>query len=247
MRVFGHEASLAAWKQLLELVKREEDERAAVLARQRAERILKRLCYFHASSAINEIFIDVLRTPGSLRVPRAFGQVVQRSSLEQHMMLTNALCSDGSADLGFLALLARKVSAELERRPAYDVGGRNLSLMSAKEYEAFAALATALQAYAHDKPSARDSRSSEFGSALDGVQTVLRNWTLRWTLPDEMLVLESCESLLGLIIRGLGEGGPSRRFSCVERPKVGSRILYVPAAPRDFAKCTWCLCPWDPD
>src|SRR5579872_658919 len=137
LKVAGAHAVLQGWHEIVTLVDREEDDRAAVLARERAERLLKKLCYFHASTGCASSFIDVIRTPGNMRLSPSFKTVLDMPEAEQLLAVAKIFTEDDSADLGLLTILSRKVSAELERRSSQDVGGRIRLLVSAREQEVF--------------------------------------------------------------------------------------------------------------
>jgi hypothetical protein len=114
-------------------------EKAAVLARQRGERLLRTILYFFAATGWADIVLQILETPGSLVIPRRMTHVIEHEEGRRGVALLDALRENGWADLGFLALAVRKRSSWIEA-----AGQR--ALLTQGESEAILALGRALQA-----------------------------------------------------------------------------------------------------
>jgi hypothetical protein len=227
------------WSHLSGLPDAGEDEKAAVLGRQMAERLLRRLFVFYAASLYTDVVLQILADPGSLKLPHRLEAIPDLPVSERANALTSALREEDWADLGFLIVVLRKLSAELERRGEKHLSGEPLTIMSVKEQEAFGNLAKALQAYAHDRPSSIATRRDTLSKALREAFTAIDSMSQRNVIPNELLVLENGKSLLGPVTHGIIEGGRQLRLLTTQQPQLGSRILFIAAAPRDHAKCAW--------
>jgi len=235
------------WNTLRSLVAAGEDEKAAVLGRQRAERLLRRLFLFYSATGYASAVLHLLADPGSLRVPKKFDGILSLPEPQQIDTLILILIQDDWAELGFLTVALRKLSIELERRKERNLSGSDLALITVKEQESFAGLAKALQAYAHDRPSTVETRKDELMISLQETAAAIEVMVQRNVIPDELLVLETGQSLLGPVTRGIAEGGRELKLLTDPSPQLGSRILYIAAAPRNYAKCVWVESPWPVD
>lgn len=243
-RVSGRRLTLDWWHHLIELVKNDEDERGAVLARQSAERLLRKILYFYCSTGHNQQFVAMLQNPGSLRLPKRLEDELASTDLNPEARITSLLPVDGWADLGFLALSLRKFSDRLVQAGTTHVSGAALRLFTVPEHEAFTKLGTALQPYAHDRPSKLQSMQQELRDALLEVTSAITAMSARGVLPDEVLVLEAGSAITGPVFRCLRDSNPTRYYRATQTPPVGQRILIVPSTDCDYAMCEWVETPW---
>src|SRR5262249_14684600 len=133
-RLVGWERRLASWREAIDLIAREEDERAAVLLRQRAERVLRTLLHFYCSVGYASHLLAVLKDPGELRVPSRVTQALEKAT-NPEVAIGELLLEEGWADLGFLSLVLRKVSARVEAEGRLHVTGARLILLKHGELE----------------------------------------------------------------------------------------------------------------
>jgi hypothetical protein len=183
----------------------------------------------------------MLESPGSLRLPRILQYALADADPEKQ--IANALEIDGWADLGFLNLALRKLSARLESQATTLVNSTQLNIFSSTEQETFNTLATALQAYTHDRPSANANREAALLSAVTDVKVVLRTMIERGSMPDYGVVIECCDTIFGksFVVRGETR---CRRLLAEEPPRLGEEILFVASTMRDWARCEWSPTPW---
>lgn len=235
-----------SWSETFRLVENNEDERAAVLCRQRGERFLREMLVFYCGLGYAEYFVQFLENPGSLRVPPKLSREITGATAEERSgQLVTSLMDDSLADLGFLSFALRKFSTRIEEGNEMHIRGDNLLILSQKELDAFVALGTALQAYHHDKPSKLSTRRSDLLSAIGGIQASIETMVSRSVVPDELYVTEaSCATPLGRAFRGRTDSGKIRCLTADFSPKLGQRIRFVAAADRDYARCRWRLSPW---
>ena len=109
-RVTGVDDNVYEWSRLVDLVDNGEDERAAVISRQRAERLLRKLVHFFASISFSDLLVSMLESPGSLMLPGRLRTALDGDLNERASRITSLFVEDGWADLGFLALALRKFS-----------------------------------------------------------------------------------------------------------------------------------------
>ncbi|WP_162601299.1 hypothetical protein [Occallatibacter savannae] len=243
-RMTGNRAMLESWQHLLSLVNNDDDDRAAVAARQRAERVLRKILFFYCATGYSEEFIRMLENPGTLRVPQRLATELKNSDLERRARITNLFTEDGWADLGFLALALRKFSERLLEAHALHVSGAQLKLYTAQEHEAFNRLGSALQPYTHDRPSKQESKKQDLRDALLEIVAALTTMIARGVVPDEALVIETGISILGAVFKISFEAQTSRYFRSSETPPVGSVILVLSSTNCDYASCNWVASPW---
>lgn len=236
-RTRGNRSLLEDWHEVTELIETGEDERAATLGRQRAERFLRRMLYFYCATGHASAFTAIARAPGSLRVPRAF----EGAGDEQVAAL---FVNDDIADLGFLALALRKLSSRVEEARILNLSGAPLLLLGQKEYEAFSSLGTALQPYTHDKPTKLATRRDNFAIAAQGVSDVVAAMASRDVAPDDVFVLETSVSLVGRAFRGVTDNGEHIYLMSEQTPPLGERVLYLSSASCKYATCIWTPNPW---
>jgi hypothetical protein len=227
------------WRVLATLPDSGEDEKAAVLGRQMAERLLRRLFVFYAGTLHTDVVLQILADPGSLKLPPRLERILNSSVDDRVSALTSALKEEDWADLGFLTVALRKLSAELERRSEKHLSGDPLVIMTVKDQEAFANLAKALQAYAHDRPSAIATRRDALAKTLRETIAAIDLMVERNVVPNELLVMGNGTSLLGQVTYGIIEGGRQLRLLTRRKPEIGSRILFIATASRDHARCAW--------
>jgi hypothetical protein len=240
----GTQRILTNWRVRIERIAQHEDERAAVWLRQAAERFLRRDIYFYCSTGHAPLLLQVLRTPDSLKVPKVLEQVLSREDHEAIPALEAILLKDGWADLGFLALALRKLSARIQEAGVRHLNGKQLVLFTPGEHEAFNSLASALQSYAHDNPSKLPTRRQELLAATTSLAGQLENMIGRSVVPDELIVLETTLTVLGSCFRGLTDSGKTRTLSAATLPTLGGRILFIASTTRDYAGCQWTNSPW---
>jgi hypothetical protein len=204
--------------------------------------MLKTLLTVYCNTGYLNVLLEVLQNPGGLRLPRRLEQVVSAST--PIVSLAAALREDGWADLGFLTLAVRKMSSRLEEQGRIHVTGKPLVILGSTEADGFSALATALQAYAHDKPSALETRAENLRTALQSLRVTTDAIRTRDALPDQMLVTENCTDLIGPVFRGITSDGRVLTLVADQAPQLGQRILYIAALKRDLSSCIWCECPW---
>jgi hypothetical protein len=242
----GLRALREAWNESHRLVKNDEDERAAMLCRQRAERLLRELLMFYCGIGFGEHFIMMLQDSGTLRVPGKFrNQVMVAGSEDRLSGLMSTLSDESIGDLGFLSLALRKFSARVEDAGERHVCGESLRIFGQAEHAAFNVLGTALQAYHHDRPSKRFSRKGDLLMAIEGVQETIETMIGRRVVPDELFVTEaSCKTPVGRAFRGRADNGRIRCLTAEVSPALGYRIRFIAAADRDYARCLWRLSMW---
>jgi hypothetical protein len=183
--------------------------------------------------------LQIIETPGSVVIPRRVARVIDYEPSERIPALLTALRENGWADLGFLALVLRKLSSRLEA-----TGQR--TLLTQGECDAMLALGGALQPYTHDRASRSGDRMADLASAIQGVTTVVDGLIEREVVPDEMIVLEVGMSVLGMVFGGITETGEFRKFQCGRMPSLGARVLFIARARANFAGCVWTESPWSP-
>ncbi|WP_147443402.1 hypothetical protein [Corallococcus sp. AB011P] len=244
MAVFGLKSVRTAWLDIQQLAISQQDEKAAALSRQRAERLLRTVLLFYLSIGHDKAFAEILADPGTLNIPRRLQKIVSPDLENTRKELASVICEDGWADLGFLNLALRKLSSKLEKIGTTDIRDVPLQIFTPPEQSQFNNLSTALQPYTHDKPSAFKSRRLQLEEAIAGVIAVVDGMISRNVIPDEMLVVESCNGILGPEFRGILDTGQERRLSTNNLPPVGRRILFIARAPCDFAHCVWMPTPW---
>jgi hypothetical protein len=243
-RVFGNVALIDSWTQLIDLVDNEEDERSVVLSRQRAERLLRKILFFYCSNRYGPVFVKTLENPGTLRVPKRLTDEMGVADHLRESRIANLFTEDGWADLGFLAMALRKFSERLGETRASHVSGAPLKLFTVAEYDAFSKLGTALQPYAHDRPSKMESMHQELRDALLEIKSAILDMNARGVLPEEVLVLETCTSVLGGIFKVFRGKSSTRHYRCQATPQIGSAVLVLPSTDRDYARCEWTVSPW---
>jgi hypothetical protein len=240
----GNRLLIANWQRLVSLVDNDDSERAAVSARQRAERLLRTVLYFYCATKHSREFVSMLENPGSLRLPARLSTEMAIVDAERNVRVSQLLSVDGWADLGFLALALRKYSERLAESRAQHPSGAPLKLFTVQEYEAFSKLGTALQPYTHDRPSKYASMRQDLRDSLLEIVTAVSNMLARGILPDEMFVVETGMCLIGPVFKCLLVGDSSRYFRSAEMPIVGHTILAVPSVNYDYAMCQWVDSPW---
>jgi hypothetical protein len=242
----GLKAIRDSWSQNRTLVTNDEDRRAAVLCRQRGERFLRELLVFYCGLGYGEYFVQLLRDPGHLKFPQKLSHVVNGLTVEERSeRLIEALMDESMGDFGFFSLALRKFSTRVEGGGETHVCGESLLILSQKEYDAFLALASALQAYHHDKPSKQSSRQGDLLTAIESIQEAIEAMMGRRVVPDELFVTEaSCASPFGRVFRGLPDTGRIRCLTAENSPALAQRIRFIAAADRDYARCKWRISPW---
>ena len=249
-KVVGVRATLANWQEIIRLAENKEDERAAVISRQRAERILRKVLHFYCSCGYGDTFIEILQNPEKLKLPAVLVEALGASSDERILKIVELLTVDGWADLGFLALALRKYSARLESSAFLHPSGKLLILFTQQDYDAFSKLSSSLQSYTHDKPSKHASRRDELEEALRGVVESIERMVARQVVPDDLLVMATGSTFLGDAFKGLHDSGKLRcltvQLSQVP-PRLGRRVMVVTTVDRDYARCLWVESPWPAD
>jgi hypothetical protein len=249
-RVSGVRTTLASWQDVVRLVDNEEDERAAIVSRQKAERLLRKILHFYCSCGYGDTFIEMLENPGKLNVPRVLMEALGADANLRILKVVELLLVDGWADLGFLAMALRKYSSRLENSSILHPSGKPLILFTQGDYDAFNKLSTALQSYTHDKPSKQASRRNELLQALRDVIETFEKMVARGIVPDELLVMAAGSTFLGDAFKGLHDSG---RLRCLTTqisqmtPQLGRRVMVVATAQRDYARCIWVESPWPID
>lgn len=249
-RVAGVSATLASWQDIVRLVDNEEDERAAVVSRQKAERLLRKILHFYCSCGYGSTFIEMLDNPGRLTIPRVLTEALGTDDDLRISKVVELFLVDGWADLGFLAMALRKYSSRLETSSILHPSGKPLVLFTQGDYDAFNKLSTALQSYTHDKPSKQASRRDELLQALRDVIETFEKMIARGIVPDELLVMAAGSTFLGDAFKGLHDSG---RLRCLTTqisqmpPPLGRRVMVVATVQRDYARCIWVESPWPID
>lgn len=221
-----------------------DDARIAVNARQRGERCLRVLLYFYVHTGGVDDFVGLLADPGSLRLPKRLEAIIKGAEKPTRDLICKALTEDGWADLGFLALATRKLSKRFEDAHVIGIGGNPIRILTADEAQAFQNLSTALQAYAHDKPSQDQQKWEQLQSALKSLSNAFNAMVAREVFPEELLVTEVCESILGPIVHAMDSNSLRISLSVSEKPTVGQRIFAIRSCARPYARSTWAPCPW---
>jgi hypothetical protein len=234
---------VASWRETIDLIGREEDERAAVLMRQRAERILRTILHFYCATGFCSHFVAVLKDPGELRRPKRVSELVE-TNVSPEAALTALLLEEGWADLGFLALALRKLSARIEGQALPHVTGARLVLLRHTEYESLQKLASSLQPYTHDRPSQRQIRRQQLQTAAEGTLGTLEALVHRSVLPNELLVIATGMTVLGPAFKGVTDKAKFLTLTSDTLPQVGDRLLFAASTGRDYAGCAWLVSPW---
>ncbi|WP_254990171.1 hypothetical protein [Cyanobium sp. N5-Cardenillas] len=240
-QIAGTAKLVAKWETFEERIRVGDGQSVASLARQLAERVLRVLLFFYGGKIFPTMLKEMLESPGSLRLPRILQEAL--TDAEAESQITNALQIDGWADLGFLNLALRKLSARLESQATTLVNANELNILSSKEQETFNCLATALQAYTHDRPSSNAEREAALLSAVTDVKIVLRTMIERGSMPDYGVVIECCDTIFGksFVVRCETR---CRRLLAEVPPGLGEEILFVSSTTRDWARCEWSSTPW---
>lgn len=236
-RTRGRKHLIGGWREVSALIETGEDEKAATLGRQRAERFLRKILYFYCAAGYGNLFATMIKNPGNLRVPRAFEKATETEYAELFI-------NDDISDLGFLALALRKFAVRIEEASILGLSGAPLQIFSQSEYEHFSSLGTALQPYTHDKPSKHDVRRGQFASAAQSVVGIVESMAARNVVPDDAFVLETCLSLVGGVFRGVTDDGTQVHFMSQKAPPLGKRVLYLSSASCKYATCIWAPNPW---
>jgi hypothetical protein len=244
--IAGLDALRNSWGETYRLVRNDEDERAAVLCRQRGERLLRDMLLFYCGLGYGEYFVQLLQDPGSLRLPAKLSRGIPGTTVQEKSdQLVAILMDDNLADLGFFSLALRRFSMRVEEAGVRHVCGDTLRILSEKEVEAFLGLGTALQSYHHDKPSKLSSRQGELLAAIERIQASIEAMVDRRVVPDELFVTEaSCSTPFGRAFRGLTDIGKFRCLTAESSPRLGQRIRFVASADRDYTRCWWRISPW---
>ena len=240
-RIFGSQQVLEMWESFEHRISIGDDQGVASLARQQSERILRILLIFYGGVLFASHFRDILDNPGNLRVPSILQRTLENSDPESK--LYDALLVDGWADLGFLLIAIRKLSAKLEEDGIRLLNTNPLVIMSSADQKAFDELAKALQAYTHDRPSAHEVRESDLLVSIRAVTRVLKEMSAKGILPDQGVVIETCNTIFGSSVV-IQSGKTCRRFLTSKQPELGTRIYYVSSSKRQWAKCAWVASPW---
>lgn len=233
------------WGDIIQTIENGEDERAASLARSKAERLLRLLAFFYVSIGYGEELVGVIRNPGSMRVPVKLASVLESEEPEEE--LCSIILEDGWADLGFLIIFVRKLSKVLENRAERNINGRALELLTVDDQTRFEALARSLQPYAHDKPSAVETRRDEFLLAVRDIARSVSEMQNRRSLPERVLITEVGETFLGASFRAIDANLESRLYHCDSgqgSPSVGDQVLLIAATDTLGSSSRWVCCPW---
>lgn len=237
---FGRDAVVRGWEDAIESILRGEDEKAATKLRQLSERTLKILLSFYAWTEWGSRFVEILHDPGSLRIPRSFEQALKAESVD----LVSLMSSDGWADLGFLTMALRKFSSRLKSAEALLPNGQPLQLFEQSDADAFLSLATALQPYAHDKPSVALQRTNNLTAAAQEALRVVHVLVGRGVFPQSAVVLAAGQSVYGPSFRGIDSSAQVRCVTCSVLPDVSARVYLLAASNRPFSHCIWAPAPW---
>ncbi len=233
------------WDDIAALIDNGEDEKAAICARQKAERVLRIQLHFFLSTGYVEGFEAVLRDPGSLRVPARLASVASQQNPDRGRMFAELVAEDGWADLGFLGMATRKFSARLEEVGTRHISGGPLTILTATDHDSFNGLARALQCYAHDRGAGtRQNNTDAFAQAVQDMRRVVSGMAGRGVVPDELVVVEAGANLFGRVLRGATSTGEIVTLSCDECPDVGAKVSFVRSAARDHARCIWTHSAW---
>ena len=116
LRATGNRIVLANWEHLLALVDNEEDARAAVFARQRAERLLRKILFFYCSTRYGSEFVSMLENPGSLRLHKQLTGELGQTDSTRESRVAKLLTVDGWADLGSWLWRCANIRSVLPRR-----------------------------------------------------------------------------------------------------------------------------------
>ena len=239
----GPQTESTVWDHLVNQVDDGDDERASLAARQCGERLLRKLLHFYVSLDGTSSFVEVLRNPGSMRLPGPLKAVVDEGN-RSASIVSRLFLRDGWADLGFLTIAAAKFAARLERNGVRNVDGRCLQLMSATDQSAFEDLSRSLQAYTHDRPSKHEVRADELRESCVRVADAVNRMRDRGVIPDRLWVVEKNETILGTGFRGRRTSGGTITLLSDNPPHLGATILYVASTNRDYASCRWVEDPW---
>jgi hypothetical protein len=236
-RTRGHRRLREDWDEFASLAESGEDERAATLGRQRAERFLRKMMYFYCATGHAKTFAEIVKDPGNLRLAPAFRRATETD-------LAGLFTNDDVTDLGFLTLALRKFSSRIEDTGIRGMSGAPLVLFGHAELEAFNALATALQPYTHDKPSKFTVRQQELVATARAVGAIVTAMAARNVVPDDVFVLETCDTPVGRMFRGVTDDGVHVHLIAQRPPPPGRSVLYLATAACQYASCVWATNPW---
>lgn len=233
--VRGRAEIVKEWRQIRAWIEDGEDDKAASVARQCSERFLRLQLHFYCHVGLVDVLAEIVEDPGSLRIPQ---RLIDASAAGGTAPLLGALREDGWADLGFLSLVLPKFSKRVT------ISGRGLwgsqaEIFSATDGQTFLELSRALQPYTHDRPSRADQRKKDLEDAVERVIESIERMIAANVVPDQLVVLETCRSVVGLVFRGMDETKAIRHLATDSLPPLGSRIWYLANAKRQFAKCVW--------
>src|SRR5207244_3438188 len=116
------------------------------------------------------------------------------------------------------------------------LSGAPLVLFTAHEHDALTKLSTALQPYAHDRPSSRTTRRPDLLDALLELIEALKSMTARRVIPDDLLVMSVSTTFLGNAFKGLCDSGKVLRLTTKSPPPLGHRVLVISTADCDYAR-----------
>lgn len=241
--VFGFQSETKQWEQVIGLIDDGQDERASVLLRQTSERFLRRLLHFYCALQYEKLLGKILRNPGSLVVPAKVQKVLERPE-DDEGVIAEVLLEEGWATLGFLSILLRKLSVRIEELEDRHINGKRMEVLKKDEQAAFERLSKALQAYAHDRPAKKAVRKQELREAAVILFQSIRRMIERGIVPDELIVLETGQTVTGHFFLGAPDEGPLRRLTTTKAPDLGDQILCVVAASCPYAGCRWIQSPW---
>ncbi len=239
----GSMADITHWESLIRLIDQSQDEKASVKMRAASERLLKKILWYACNAGADKIFLEVLRAPGSIRIPKSLLSHVEKPDPSALHGLFAALQSDKSKlDLGFLILILARLDSRLGREKIGHALG-STAIFTREDRSAFENLAVALQAYAHDKPTEAQARKSKLrDTAVEVLASVGRMGQAK-TIPDEGVVIQVGVSVFGEFF-SVHNGIYSRVLLGNPLPELGKRILFLSEADRDFSQARWVANPW---
>ena len=232
-----------SWLSIARMVERNEDATAATHCRQLSERFLKQLLSFYCSGEHRSFLLQVLREPGELRLPPKLQRFIRKED-GGNGGLSELLASDDWADLGFLALCLAKMASLMVAAGIRHIRGGPLILLDSRETQAFVNLGTALQAYAHDKPSRIANRRAELLLAVRSVIEATETMGVRGTVPEELVVCEHGTDVVGTWFAGRSQSGGKRLLRSSKLPALGARVLFLASSDRNPSHCQWAYSPW---
>lgn len=199
--------------------RRTDHDSVASRLRQHSERLLREVALLANASGLTEPLRRGLLPGSGLRVPKGTPQ--DPASLDQGG-IARLLLDDHWGDLGLLTILLGKASKAVRRgeRPG------TVEPLTIEEGRAFDNLSTALQDYAHFKPSQQPRRGPRLREALERLLDCVDAMQARRAIPQAAVLLTRTSGFFGQTYGGRTASGEWVRLRSDEDLPLGVRILF---------------------